>query len=65
MNKLKLTRSTLLVGMIFLIVVAILCSWLGLIMVNSKLLEQRELLHAGIDVMGAFVCVVLYYGITM
>lgn len=62
MNKLKLTRSTLLVGMIFLIVVAILCSWLGLIMVNSKLLEQRELLHAGIDVMGAFVCVVLYYG---
>ena len=62
MKNSKFTRSTLLLGMVFLIAVALLCSWLGLIMVNSKLLEQRELLHAGIDLMGAYVCIVLYYG---
>ena len=49
-------------GMLLLLVVAFLSAYLATEMITHPLSEVRELFHAGMDVLGCFVCAVLYYG---
>ncbi len=57
-----LKKKTILVGLSLTVAFAVCCVILGLQFFHNPRLDSAALFHAGVDVMGAFVCAVLFYG---
>ena len=55
-------KKTILIGLSLTIVLALGSLFLGLQFFGHPRLDAAPLFHAGVDVMGAFVCAVLFYG---
>ena len=57
-----LKKKTILIGLALTVVLAFGSLVLGLQFFNNPRLDAASLFHAGVDVMGVFVCAVLFYG---
>ena len=62
MKKIKTFSLALMVGLVLLFIIAGISAWLGFKMVADHTFAGRVLFHSGIDCMGVFLCIVLYYG---
>ena len=58
----RLQKNTIVIGLIFTILSAIASLALGIGFFAESRFEGASYFHAGVDVMGAFVCAMLFYG---